>query len=69
MKKVIAIIDIPIWKGSFSEDSWVSWKTVGNLFCDFNKVSVRKNTQIYLASSGKTSPDQTGLLTELLQPN
>lgn len=47
----------------------VSRKTVGNLFCDFNKVSVRKNTQMYLPSSGKTSPDQIGLLTELLQPN
>lgn len=35
----------------------------------FNKVSVRKNTQIYLPSSGKTSPDQIVLLTELLQPN
>ncbi len=69
MKKSHRNTDIPIWTGSFSEDLCVSRKTVGNLFCDFNKVSVRKNTQIYLVSSGKTSPDQIGLLTELPQPN
>ncbi len=47
-KEYIEIIDITIWRGyDFSQDPWVTWKTIGNILHNFYWGCARKKRQAF----------------------